>query len=456
LSIKSGWAKVSYNGKTGYCSAEYLKKVSSEEKVEETYKTMEATTYLNVRKGPSTSHEKIGMLDPKDKVKVISISNGWAKISYKNQTAYVSSSYLKEIASKPEEEISYKIMKSTTYLNVRSGKSVTSNKIGLLSPDEKVKVISISDGWAKIYYQDGTAYCSSSYLEVVQESDGKPVKPEAPEASQKPNESDKTDSNNNAYNFYKKELNFTLDSFIEGQLTKDNVSSKGEAINKASLNKYINTDLIVERGNTFQFLKVNKFRNNMNVEELNSYLNSLKYDTFYNQGQAFINAAREYDLDALYLVAHTLLETGYGKSELARGVDYEVTVSAEDGQQAETKVVRVYNLFGIGAYDSDPLGGGAETAYKKGWTSIELAIKGGAEWIAQNYVHSSRTGQHQYTVYMMRWNTNNYISSTNNVIWHQYATDITWAESISSLMNKLSYMYENAVLDLEIPVFLTE
>ncbi|WP_426350319.1 SH3 domain-containing protein [Alloiococcus sp. CFN-8] len=519
LSINKDWAKVSYNGKTGYCSAEYLKKATSEAEKEESYTMMEVTTYVNVRKGPGTTYEKLGMLNPKDKVKVLSIDKEWAKISYNNKTAYVSTAYLKEINSSDEEEITYKIMKSTTHLNVRRGASVTADRIGLLSPEEEVKVIAISKDWAKILYKNEIAYCSSEYLEEIQEPSTKPSKPETPEVPDTPSievVSDTIsvsasqvnvrkgpgqeheiigsvsqgqilkrtgvhesgwvrieyngqqgyisgdyviavsyDSNNTIYH-YNKEHSFTLKSFMETQLAKYNFASTGEAINSDTLNKYMNTDLIVNNGNIYQFLKLNRFRNNINVGKLNSYLSSLRYDTFYNQGQAFIDAAREYNIDPLYLVAHTILETGYGKSTLARGVDYEITVPTEDGQSTETKVVRVYNLFGIGAYDSDPLGGGAATAYANGWTSIEKAIKGGAQWIAKNYVHSTRAGQHQYTVYMMRWNTNNYISQSSNATWHQYATDISWADSISKLMKQLSYLYEGESLELEIPIFLQQ
>ena len=319
-------------------------------------------------------------------------------------------------------------VESTTYVNVRKGPGISYEKLGLLNPKDRVKFLAAEDGWNKISYNGQEGYVSSSYV-VLANSD---------------------ESNNKMYH-YSKELSFTLDDFIAGQATKINYTSRGEAVNKDTLKKHIDPDLILDRGNPYQFLRINKFRDNINEERLNSYLNSLKYDTFHGQGQAFIDAAREYNIDTLYLVAHTILETGYGKSQLARGIDYKMS---EDNSSNNT--VRVYNLFGIGAYDSDPLGGGAETAYKNGWTSIELAIKGGAKWIAENYIHSSGLGQNQYTLYMMRWNTNNYINLTTNVIWHQYATDITWTDSIASLMKDLSYIYEGAVLELEIPVFLNE
>ena len=57
-------------------------------------------------------------------------------------------------------------------------------------------------------------------------------------------------------------------------------------------------------------------------------------------GAAFIEAAKEYNVSEVYLVAHACLESGNGTSQLATGVEVNGTT--------------VYNLFGIGAYDANP------------------------------------------------------------------------------------------------------
>ncbi|MGM9973690.1 MAG: N-acetylglucosaminidase [Clostridiaceae bacterium] len=394
----------------------------------EEVKTMTTTAPLNIRNGAGTQYSVLGSYDKNTDIEIISLENGWAKVSYNGNIAYCSADYLKNAAALEQPTGASTMMESTTYVNVRKGPGFNYEKLGMLNPKEKVKFIAAEDGWNKIEYNGQEGYVSSSYV-VAANSDG----------------------NNKLYH-YSKELGFTLDNFIAGQAAKGNASSKGEAINMDTLNRYLNPELILNSGNPYQFLRINKFRDNINTEKLNVYLNSLDHDTFHGRGQAFIDAAREYNIDTLYLVAHTILETGYGKSQLARGVDYVIPQE----QSAETKTVKVYNLFGIGAIDSNPIGGGAATAYRNGWTSIEQAIKGGARWLSENYIHSSRFGQNQYTLYMMRWNTNNYINPTKNVIWHQYATDISWTDSIASLMKELSYIYEDAVLELEIPVFLKE
>ncbi|WP_195937842.1 C40 family peptidase [Romboutsia sp. 1001713B170131_170501_G6] len=97
ISESNGWAKISYNGQIGYVSSQYLKSSEdstspSEEKVK--YNKKVNASSLNIRKGPSTSHSKIGSIPYGAEVGVISESNGWAKIKYNGQIGYVSSKYL--------------------------------------------------------------------------------------------------------------------------------------------------------------------------------------------------------------------------------------------------------------------------------------------------------------------------------------------------------------------------
>ncbi len=133
---------------------------------------------------------------------------------------------------------------------------------------------------------------------------------------------------------------------------------------------------------------------------------------FEGKGQAFIDASAKHNVNELYLVSHAFLETGYGKSKLATGV----LVDRVDGRPVEPR--KVYNMFGIGAFDSDPIRLGAERAYKEGWFTPEAAITGGAKFISESYINHPE--HKQDNLYKMRWNPVN--PGT-----HQYATDIGWA-----------------------------
>src|SRR5699024_9793668 len=120
------------------------------------------------------------------------------------------------------------------------------------------------------------------------------------------------------------------------------------------------------------------------------------------QADAFIKAGQQYGINDIYLISHALLETGDGTSILANGVKY----------NGET----VYNMYGIGAYDSCPIECGAERAYEEGWTTPSKAIIGGAKFIGNDYI---KTGQN--TLYKMRWNPAA-MASTNRYV-KQYAAD---------------------------------
>ena len=77
-----------------------------------------------------------------------------------------------------------------------------------------------------------------------------------------------------------------------------------------------------------------------------------------------------------------------------------------------------------------------------GWTSIEKTIEGSAKWISANYIKSSKYNQN--TIYKMKFNY--------DYIWHQYATDVNWANGISGIMNNIISMYDTASnLEFEVP-----
>lgn len=60
-------------------------------------KTMYSKTSLNVRTGPATTFESIGVLSLNQEIKVNGVcDNGWSQVSYKDQIAYVSTKYLSD------------------------------------------------------------------------------------------------------------------------------------------------------------------------------------------------------------------------------------------------------------------------------------------------------------------------------------------------------------------------
>lgn len=94
LISKSGaWWYIEYaNGKFGYCSATYLREVSSQIK----YVNVSSGS-LNIRDGAGSSYDKIGSLQKNDSVLVLGKSGNWSKILFDgNRIGYVSTWYLSD------------------------------------------------------------------------------------------------------------------------------------------------------------------------------------------------------------------------------------------------------------------------------------------------------------------------------------------------------------------------
>ena len=104
----------------------------------------------------------------------------------------------------------------------------------------------------------------------------------------------------------------------------------------------------------------------------------------------------------------------------------------------------VYNMFGIGAYDSSAVASGSQRAYELGWTSVESAVRGGAQWISEHYINSADGKQN--TLYKMLWNPDNPTE-------HHYATDISWAVKQAANIERIFDKFPNISLSYEIPVY---
>ncbi|MDR4433232.1 N-acetylglucosaminidase [Bacillus tequilensis] len=259
--------------------------------------------------------------------------------------AYVSLTYINTATSTVTADV----------LNIRSTPAVSqTNVIGQFKKGDKVKIISQTNGWAKI----NLGWRNASSDEVVQYVD--------------PN-------------------NFSRDS------------------------KYY-----------FQFLKLSQTAG-LSATEVNQKVLTGK-GILTGKAKAFIDAANQYGINELYLISHALLETGNGTSDLANGLTY-------NGKT-------VYNMYGIGAYDSNPNEYGAKYAYEQGWFTPEAAIIGGAKFIGSSYIHN--TAYNQDTLYKMRW------SATAA---HQYATDIGWAYKQVNRMYSLYSLLDGYTLYFDVPEY---
>lgn len=144
--------------------------------------------------------------------------------------------------------------------------------------------------------------------------------------------------------------------------------------------------------NPFLFRDLRK-PTNYTAEELDKVysLMNIKGSRLAGKGAIFKEAEERYQINALYLIAHSALESAWGRSQIAKDKN---------------------NFFGIAAYDTTPY----DSA--KSFDDVDKGILGAAKWIRENYIDNGRTHLGNK-------------SSGMNVL---YASDPYWGEKIASIM----------------------
>ena len=119
-----------------------------------------------------------------------------------------------------------------------------------------------------------------------------------------------------------------------------------------------------------------------------------------------MEAAAKYGVSPYHLASRIKQETG---CDIQNNTSIKGNVSGYVG---------LYNYFNIGATGgSNPAISGLAYARSVGWTTPELAINGGAEFLSQKYINKG-----QYTTYLQKFNVND--NSSYSLYTHQYMQNI--------------------------------
>lgn len=250
---------------------------NSENEEEKIYSniTKSTTGDLFVREKADKESEAIGVLPKDTKVVVKDDSNkSWAKISYKNKEAYVSKDFLtneksnKKVVSEAKKQVSKnnpevnKVksnsaeksvdmwVKSPVY--IRSEKSISSNKLGVLEKNAKVQGV-VEDGWFKTSVNGNNGFISIKYLQNSKIEEKQNDKLQISEAKKKEqvNKSNSTKFEGTNYTGYVKEsVNVrdkdSMDSNVVSVLKKGTKVSgiKGNYWLKLSEGRYVSVNYI--------------------------------------------------------------------------------------------------------------------------------------------------------------------------------------------------------------------
>ena len=164
--------------------------------------------------------------------------------------------------------------------------------------------------------------------------------------------------------------------------------------------KYYSADGIIFENftveNPFLFRDLRK-PTNYTAEELDKVysLMNIKGSRLAGKGAIFKEAEERYQINALYLIAHSAIESSWGRSQIAKDKN---------------------NFFGIAAYDTTPY----DSA--KSFDDVDKGILGAAKWIRENYIDNGRT----------------YLGNKASGMNVLYASDPYWGEKIASIMMRIN------------------
>ena len=151
-----------------------------------------ATDVVNVRESDSEQAEKIGKVQIGDVLPLLeSKENGWSKVEYEGQEAYIKSEILEAVTPEggdsqkaPEEtggeeqavssEGSSDLPTSGTVMvaetvNVRKSASETADKIGVCYQGGELEILmQQADGWTKVRFEGQTGYVKTDVLKIME------------------------------------------------------------------------------------------------------------------------------------------------------------------------------------------------------------------------------------------------------------------------------------------------
>ena len=167
-----GWYKVSYQGKTGYMSKDYVS-VSAEAAGSFGTGAVKGT-YVNVRSGPGLTYGVIGTVNTGDSFAVTGVSGDWYKVDYKGAAGYINSSYLSvggsgtSVSSTPAPQTQSGTQTTGvitgSYVRMRSGPGTNYSILGTYNSGTKMTITGQSGDWYAVTYGGMTGYVNKQYL----------------------------------------------------------------------------------------------------------------------------------------------------------------------------------------------------------------------------------------------------------------------------------------------------
>jgi len=155
----NGWSRVRHSNTTGFIRTDLLSETGSS-----TTTTLRTTGTVNIRSGPSTSHEIIRTLAAGTSVEVVEQqSNGWSSVRHNNISGFIRSDLLTSGSVSTSAVIA--TLRTVTGVNFRTGPSTDNDIIRLLPVNTSVDVLeNLSNGWSKVRHNNTEGFIRSDLL----------------------------------------------------------------------------------------------------------------------------------------------------------------------------------------------------------------------------------------------------------------------------------------------------
>ncbi len=132
------------------------------------YGTVAATTAVNVRLGPTTASDKIGLLEPGSTVTQRgATAGGWTPVVFNGREAWVAAQYL--VSTQPLSHTAEPLGTATASatVNIRARGTIFSEILGRLAEGQPVSVLGESvNGWTPVDHAGKQAWISTQYLRL--------------------------------------------------------------------------------------------------------------------------------------------------------------------------------------------------------------------------------------------------------------------------------------------------
>lgn len=138
-------------------------------------KTVRATDVVNIRSSSSTDSEILGKTSQgQEFTRYEVLENGWSKIDYNGQEAYIKTEYLEEVnqeAGAESGEVAANVREPGSTItvkenaNIRSQPNTDSDSLGKASSGDTFTLVEEKDGWCKFTYDGKDAYIRSDLIQ---------------------------------------------------------------------------------------------------------------------------------------------------------------------------------------------------------------------------------------------------------------------------------------------------